>query len=79
MIVARVLKDLTEPELRRYMEALAKCIGAVLPPGTLFALVVFGRPGVTEYVGNGLRADVIRAMRQCADRLERGEDAAREP
>ena len=75
--MARALRDLTEPELRRYMHALAHAVESVLPAGTLFAVLVFDDPGLAQYVTNAHRADVIRALRESADRLEANEDVTR--
>jgi len=55
---------------------IAGAIDEALPDGLLFALLVFPRsqPGLTNYVSNGSRADMIEALREGADRLEREED-----
>jgi hypothetical protein len=77
------LKDMTEPQLRVYFSALAKSVEMALPDGpskngrSLFVLLVFDDPAVAQYVSNGQRADIIKAMRECADRLERKEDVTR--
>ena len=41
-----------------------------------FALVVFqfGVGGVGDYISNGERSDIIKAMRETADRLEKKQD-----
>jgi len=41
-----------------------------------FALLVFdfGRPGVSNYISNAERGDMVTALRECADRLEGGMD-----
>ena len=48
-------------------------------PATGFVLLTFGfdAPGIANYVSNGTRADIIIAMRECADRLEKKQDNAR--
>jgi hypothetical protein len=75
------LEFMTEEELRHYMNALAGGIeflsaemGVEKP---LFALVLFNDPAVGQYVANCQRADVIKALRETADRLERREDVPR--
>jgi hypothetical protein len=41
-----------------------------------YALVVFelGRPGIGNYITNAQRADIIKALRETADRLEHHQD-----
>jgi hypothetical protein len=43
-----------------------------------YALIVFelGRPGIGNYISNAQRADMIKALRETADRLERNQDIA---
>ena len=77
------LIDMTEPELFGYFNALASTIETLLPAEVvpcagrngrcLFALLVFDDPGIAQYVSNAQREDIIKAMRECADRLERRE------
>jgi hypothetical protein len=77
------LKDMTEPELRTYFSQLAAAIQQVLPEGpsksgsALFVLLVFDDPKLAQYVSNAERAGIIESMRECADRLEKGEDLPR--
>jgi hypothetical protein len=79
----RSLRDMTEPELRNYFNHLAQAVEDILPAGpskkgrALFALLVFDDPGLAQYVSNAERKDVIKAMRECADRLEAKEDIPR--
>ena len=81
----RLLRDMTEPELRGYFRDLASLVESVLPPGPskqgrcLFALIVADstEPGVGQYVSNVERADMIRLLRETADRLEGREDIPR--
>ena len=49
------------------------------PRRTGFLLLVFGfgAPGVANYVSNGTRAEMIRVLRETADRLERNQDNPR--
>lgn len=75
--MSKRLEDLTEPELRHYFNSLAGMVEAVLPDGALFCLVVFSDPAIAQYVSNAERDDMIRAMRETADRLERREDVTR--
>ncbi len=64
------LRDMTEPQLRDLMNQLAAGVNRQLPPGTLFCLLVFDDPGVTQYVSNAERASIIAALRETADRFE---------
>lgn len=45
-------------------------------PGLCFVLLVspFGEHGMANYVSNGTRTDIIKFMRETADRLEKGQD-----
>lgn len=64
------LRDMTEPELAALMKRAARLVDTVLPPGTLFTLLAYDDPGVAQYISKGSREDCIRALRECADRLE---------
>jgi hypothetical protein len=64
----KLIRDMTEPELRRYFRGLTGLIESYLPPGPsasgkcLFALIV---------------ADMVRLLRETADWLEHREDIPR--
>jgi hypothetical protein len=81
----KLIRDMTEPELREFFRNLASEIEARLPPGPsakgkcLFALIVADtmEPGVGQYVSNVQRPDMIRLLRETADRLEKREDIPR--
>lgn len=74
---------MTEPELREYFSMLATVIESILPAGTsrkgtaLFAILVFDNPGVTQYVSNADRTDMIKALKEMVNRLEANEDIPR--
>lgn len=76
-------EDMTEPELREACSRIARATEAELPPGpssrgkALFVLVIFDDPKVAQYVSNANRQDIIKSMRETADRLERREDVTR--
>jgi hypothetical protein len=76
-------EDMTEPELREACTRIARAAEAQLPPGpgprgkALFVLLIFDDPKVAQYVSNAQRSDIIKSMRECADRLERKEDVTR--
>lgn len=66
-----------EPELKRYFNSLARATKALLPPGTLFTLLVFDETMICQYVSNAERGPMIRVLRETADRLEAREDVPR--
>src|SRR5262249_61899681 len=75
------LEDMTEPELRRLchmegqaVEQVAAALGVEKP---LFVLLLFNDPKIAQYVCNCRREEVIRAMRECALRLEGRQDVPR--
>lgn len=53
---------------------IAGTIGPLFPQGTCFALMVFdvGDKGHASYITNARREDMIKALREQADRLEHG-------
>ena len=79
--IVKRLQDMTEPELSQFMTLAAELVGVaaksceVEPP--MFALVVFNDPKVGQYIANCQRPDVIKALREVADRLQRKEDVPR--
>lgn len=73
------LKDMTEPEIKQYLQMMAEMIEGVLPGGTggkngrvLFAFLIFDA-GVGQYISNAERPGVIAAMRDLADALDTGQ------
>lgn len=75
------LEDMTEPELQRLMQAMGAAVecaaeyeGVERP---MFCLLLFNDPAAVQYVANCERPEIIKAMRECADRLERKEDIPR--
>jgi hypothetical protein len=79
----RHLRDMTEPELRAYMGMLAGVVESMMPAAdnprgrALFVTLVFDDPGLAQYVSNCDRSTMVRALRECADRLESREDVPR--
>jgi hypothetical protein len=75
------LKNMTEPELRDLLNAIAKKIEAVASnhgvEKPLFALVLFNDPKVGQYICNCNRSDTIKALRETANRLELRQDVSR--
>jgi hypothetical protein len=77
----KLLQDMTEPELRRTMNALARAVvdtaadmGVEKPQ---FVLLLFNDPKICQYVANCERASVIEAMRETAHCLSHNEDIPR--
>ena len=77
------LEHMSEPELRDYFRQLARNIEAQLPPGPsnkgrcLFVLLVTDESNIAQYVSNAVRSDIIKFLRETADRLESSEDIPR--
>lgn len=57
-------------EVRARMQAIARGVNSELPPGYGFFVLCFpfGTSGRVEYVSNGTRADVIKAMKEFIER-----------
>lgn len=63
---------MTEPQLGALLEKIARMVQAELPPGTLFCLVTFGfgeKGDLGQYISNGDRPGMIKAMREMADEM----------
>jgi hypothetical protein len=83
----KMLSQMTVDELTVYTRSLARTIEDALPPaplprGKCMFVVLFTEtsgPGDCQYASTGTREDVIRWMRETADRLERKEDNPRTP
>jgi hypothetical protein len=77
------LIDMTEPELGSLMRQAARQVVSVANDlgveKPLFVLLLFNDPQVAQYIANCDRSDVIKAMRETADRLERRQDASSVP
>ena len=76
------LEHMTEPELSRLMKDCALSIECAfevngLGEKPLFILHVFNDPKLAQFVSSAHRGDAIKAMRECADRLERKEELSR--
>lgn len=79
---AKLLEDMTEPELALLMQNCAKAVDNVFRSSGFttrprFALVVFGDPAVAQYVASCRREDMIAAMRETAERLEKQQNLPR--
>jgi hypothetical protein len=80
----RRLIDMTELQLRNCMTRVARAVEHELPPGcgprgkALFVVLAFeDDPGIAQYVRNCQRSDIIKALRETADRLEQRQDVTR--
>lgn len=77
----RELRNMTEPELGELMRYAAKRIESAFADlrveKPLFALVVWNDKQIGQYIANCQRADMIVALRETADRLERNQDVVR--
>lgn len=75
------LEDMTEVELAALMRTMAKEIQwvarseGVEPP--MFTLLLWNDPATGQYIGNCDRSDMIKALRETADRLEARQDVPR--
>jgi hypothetical protein len=57
------------------MRIVARGLGEVFPGmGFTLLLFQFNAPGVSNYISNANREDMIKALRETADRLERREE-----
>lgn len=72
-----MLRNLSEPQMRELLNGIADEIKERLPKETLFFMVAFDDPGLCQYVSNARREDIVKAMRETADRLEGKQDIER--
>jgi hypothetical protein len=73
------LEDMTEPELR---DLTRRCLNALkerLPDGVMYTILFspFGRHGVGQYGSNCRREDMVKMLRETADRVEFRQDVPR--
>ena len=79
----KCIEHMTEPELRELMQSCGAAIGEVLHNRfgydlrPKFALVLFNDPRGAQYISSCHREDMIKALRETADRLERRQDVPR--
>ena len=78
-----LLRDMDEPQLKRYIRGLAQMTEAALPPMAgghngkcNFVLIVMDESNA-HYAANCRREDVLKLLREIADRLEHRQDATR--
>lgn len=77
----RPIESMTEDRLRQLGHRVGRAVSAVLPAGSVFVVLYTdaGGPGVAQYVGNADRSDMVKFLRETADRLERREVTPRVP
>jgi len=65
------------PAVEKSAQEVAQQIGLRFPPGWGFCLVSFsfGPGGYLTYVSNANRSDMVKALRECADVLERNAES----
>jgi len=71
------INQMNKAELTELMNRLATLVRGNIPEKTFFMMLVGDDLSEMQYVSNSNRQDVIQAMRECADRLERKEDRPR--
>ena len=64
------MASLSDDETVALMEGIARGITALLPDGTHFVVLVAGDDKRCNYISNVMREDVIKFMRETADRLQ---------
>lgn len=67
-----MIQRATLEEVERKMQGIAKTVKAMVPEGWGFAVLCFsyGEGGFMNWVSNAQRADMIKALREMADKLE---------
>lgn len=73
------IEDMTEPELRELTTRICRGVSEKLPAMTGFCVLFWpiGTHNVAQYGSNCHRVDMVTALRETADRLERREDVPR--
>ncbi len=69
----RPFKDMTQPEIRAHMTAIASGLEQVLPEDSMCVMLVFDRTGITQYLSNARRSDIPAVLREYADKVEAGD------
>lgn len=75
------IEDMNEPELAELMRGAARKLEEyfrhAIGEKPLFTLLVFNDPAIAQYAANCQRSDIIKALRETADRLSAKEDVTR--
>ena len=63
-------------KVRNSLNALGHVISKEIFPGLGFMLIVFefNKPGISNYISNAERTDMVKALRETADRLAGAQD-----
>ena len=69
----------TQQKIEALLKGIAVAIDGVLqkelgPMGFAVMIFEFHRPGISNYISNAEREDMIKALRELADRLEKKQD-----
>ncbi len=64
------LSLMTGPELRDTLQRAAVATDNELPDGSLFIILAFDDSKIGQYVSNANRGDIIKVLREVADRME---------
>jgi hypothetical protein len=75
----KLLEDMTQPELRELTTGILDSIQVQVPDNCAFTVLFWpiGTHGIAQYGSNCARPDMIKALRETADRLERRQDVTR--
>jgi hypothetical protein len=74
---------MTEPQLRDLMDSVGRSVESTAAgypfriKHPLFVTLLFNDPKVAQYVCNCNRSDMIKALREAADKLEQQQDVPR--
>ena len=71
--------DMTESDLHNLINSVCTVVNDMLPPDTGFCILMFpfGKAGNSQYGSNCNREDMVRALREAANRLDNREDKPR--
>ena len=79
--LVKKMEHMTEPELHKLMRLCAKAVEGAAKVSyveqPLFALILFNDPKIGQYICNCERKEMIQALREMADRLEKNMDIPR--
>jgi len=72
-------KSTEQYNAEKVLRGLAKVVDGGLKnfaPGFGFSLIVFkfNEPGISNYISNAKRTDMIKALKETVERLEKGQD-----
>ena len=74
---AKTLSDMTEPELSYSMLNAIRAAKHELPATSKIVLLACDHSQICQYISNCQRRDMIKFLRETADRLESREDVSR--